>query len=118
MAEPVAEFTGQQEESGEKKGRGEARFKLSVFYSHLISFHSEKVREMNVSELPGDKDCLKLLQRFFEEVGQQGEDIKVKVAELLGVKKSRKRKVREEDSNVSFSSASDAVNFSTGFIHR
>ena len=40
------------EASEGKTVRQESRFKLSVFYSHLIFHHSDQVREMHVSELP------------------------------------------------------------------
>jgi len=41
-----------QGESGPKGKKSEARYKLSVFYSHIISMHPERVREMSVEKLP------------------------------------------------------------------
>jgi hypothetical protein len=85
-------------EGGGGKGlSGVTRFKLCVFYTHIISCCPERVRSMSVKDLPGDKDCLHALKKFFASEGGASVEMKEKLEVVMGVKKEKaKKQVRGE----------------------
>ena len=83
----------------ERNSQKMPRFKLSVFYTHLVCNHGAVVKKMGCRDLPRDYDCRRVLKSFFEE--EEWSDMRVSEEELKEMKarlceEKKKKEIKEE----------------------